>query len=520
MAVETVTNKPVMADNQRMNGCGIPRKISRLGKITFSIGLCTSLALSSLSPLTPAAFAQSELPTLGDRISGIISLDEEYKMGREFLKSVRRTTSTISDPLINDFVVNFTHDLAVHSDLQDYRLAFIVIDSQALNAFATPGGVIGVNGGLFLNAQTEDEFASVIAHEIAHVSQRHFARSVEDAQRRRIPELATLLASIILMGTGSDAGPAAIMAAQGRSIENQLRFSRQNEAEADRIGLRTMVNAGYDPEGMASLFDRLMDLSRFSSRPPEFLLSHPLTESRISDARSRANRIPFRDATTDYTTKEYNLMRARIEEHYQSNKADAITEFSRRLSQAEAQAEKDVARYALALAYSSDDQHEKALEEIDTLLARESNRITYLVSRAEILIDARRADEAYHFLQRPLLVNPDNYPLLMARADSLIAQRNYTEAVTVLDKMAQLRPEDHNLWYLIAETQGQAGDISKVHQARAEYFMLVGDYRSAREQIRYALRIEEDKDSNFPLISRLRQKLKEVEELEREARQS
>lgn len=508
-----------MTDNHRINGYDRPRNLPRLGKIAVSLGLCTSFALTSLSSLAPTAFAQSELPTLGDRISGIISLDEEYRMGREFLKSVRRTTSTISDPLINDFVVNFTHDLAVHSDLQDYRLAFIVIDSQALNAFATPGGVIGVNGGLFLNAETEDEFASVIAHEIAHVSQRHFARSVEDAQRRRIPELATLLASIILMGTGSDAGPAAVMAAQGRSIENQLRFSRQNEAEADRIGLRTMVNAGYDPEGMANLFDRLMDLSRFSSRPPEFLLSHPLTESRISDARSRATRIPFRN-TPDSTTKEYNLMRARIEEHYKANKTDAIAEFSRRVNQAEAQAEEDVARYALALAYSSDNQHEKALEEIDTLLARQSNRITYLVSRAEILIDARRADEAYHFLQRPLLVNPDNYPLLMTRADSLIAQRNYTEAVAVLDKMAQLRPEDHNLWYLIAETQGQAGDISKVHQARAEYFMLVGDYRSAREQIRYALRIEEDKGSNFPLISRLRQKLKEVEDLEREARQS
>ena len=208
--------------------------------ILKSTALSVAIALSCQSP---AALAQSQLPTLGDRISGIFSLDEEYKLGRDFLRSVRRTTPTISDPLINDYVVNFTHNLAVHSDLQDYRLAFIVVDSPALNAFATPGGVIGVNGGLFLNAHTEGEFASVMAHEIAHVSQRHFARSVEDAQRRRIPELATLLASIVLMGSGSSAGPAAVMAAQGRSIENQLRFSRQNEAEADRIGLRTMVEA-------------------------------------------------------------------------------------------------------------------------------------------------------------------------------------------------------------------------------------------------------------------------------------
>lgn len=514
-----MTNKPRMTDRQKALCNPELRLRHGLGRRGLSLGLCLAMALSPLSWLPSSVEAQSELPSLGDRISGIVSLDEEYKMGREFLKSVRRTTPTISDPLLNDFVVNFTHDLAVHSDLQDYRLAFIVIDSPALNAFATPGGVIGVNGGLFLNAETEDEFASVIAHEIAHVSQRHFARSVEDAQRRRIPELATLLASIILMGTGSDAGPAAIMAAQGRSIENQLRFSRQNEAEADRIGMRTLVNAGYDPDGMASLFDRLMDLSRFSSRPPEFLLSHPLTESRISDARSRASRIPF-EAAPDRSTHEYDLMRARVQEYYLTNKADAITQFSRQLSNADTQAEEDIARYALALAYSSDNQHEKALEQIDSLLARESNRITYLVTRAEIMIKGRRADEAYHFLQRPLLVNPDNYPLLMTQAQALIEQRNYSEAVTVLEKMAQLRPEDHQLWYLIAETQGQAGDISKVHQARAEYFLLVGDYRSAREQVRYALRIEEDRDSNFPLISRLRQKLRDVEEMEREARQS
>src|SRR5690554_1012084 len=254
--------------------------------LTLGIALATQTA--------PHTLAQPQLPSLGDRLSGIFSLEEEHRIGREFLRSVRRGAPIIDDPLINDYVVNFTHNLAVHSDLQDYRLAFVLIDSPVLNAFAAPGGIIGVNGGLFLNAHTEGEFASVIAHELAHVSQRHFARGVEDAQRRRLPELATLLASVVLMGSGSSAGPAAVMAAQGRSIENQLRFSRQNESEADRLGLRTMVNAGYDPNDMARLFERLLEQTRFSSRPPEFLLSHPVTESRIVDARSRANRMPAR----------------------------------------------------------------------------------------------------------------------------------------------------------------------------------------------------------------------------------
>lgn len=302
----------------------ITRNINRIAA-TISVTVAATVALHSLSPV---AVAQTQLPSLGDRISGIFSLEEEYRLGRDFLRSVRRSAPSISDPLLNDYVVNFTHNLAVHSDLQDHRLAFVLIDSPVLNAFAAPGGIIGVNGGLFLNAHTEGEFASVMAHELAHVSQRHFARSVEDAQRRRIPELATLLASVVLMGTGSSAGPAAVMAAQGRAIENQLRFSRQNEAEADRIGLLTMVNAGYNPDDMAKLFERLMDISRFTSRPPEFLLSHPVTESRVSDARNRANRYPARAINHGI---EYHLMRSRIQVHYEPNKANAVRDFTIRM---------------------------------------------------------------------------------------------------------------------------------------------------------------------------------------------
>jgi beta-barrel assembly-enhancing protease len=476
--------------------------------IQFSRIAASILVLSQ----APVALAQPQLPTLGDRISGIFSLEEEHRLGRDFLRSVRRSAPTINDALLNDYVVNFTHNLAVHSDLQDHRLAFILIDSPALNAFAAPGGIIGVNGGLFLNAHTEGEFASVMAHELAHVSQRHFARSVEDAERRRIPELATLLASVILMGSGSSSGPAAVMAAQGRAIENQLRFSRQNEQEADRIGLRTMVNAGYDPNDMAKLFERLMDMSRFSSRPPEFLLSHPVTESRVSDARSRATRLPVRAVDNGI---EYHLMRSRIQVHYEANNATAVDNFSRGLAAARTPTDQDINRYALAVAYLANKQHTQALEALDVLLAKEPNRITYVVTKADILTDSGEPRAALEFLERHLRINPSNHPLTMAHVSALLALQDYTGAVRILERHAVARPEDHDLWYLIAETQGQAGDISKVHQARAEYFILTGDFRSAREQLNYALRIETARENNLPLVIRLRQRVSDVEALQR-----
>lgn len=475
-----------------------------------ALALSTSLLASSI------ASAQVQLPSLGDRISGLISLDDEYALGREFLRSVRRSSISIPDPLLNDYLVNVTHNLALHSELKDYRLAFIIIDSPELNAFAAPGGIIGVNGGLFLNAHTEGEFLSVMSHELAHVSQRHFARSVEDAQRRRIPELATLLASIVVMGTsGAGQGQAAIMAAQGRAIENQLRFSRNNEAEADRVGIRTLYDAGYAPEEMPAMFERLMGLNRFGARPPEFLLSHPVTEARIADTRGRAARYPERESAPSL---EYQLMRSRIQIHYEPVAQTSITHFQTELNNGATGTEEIAAQYGLALAYMQDKQYNKAHETLEPLLTADPNRIAYVVTKAEIFTASNEAGRAQEFLLRPLQISPDNHPLTMTYADALIADRKYDEAAKVLEKHVVNRPEDHDLWYEIAETQGLVGNVSKVHQARAEYFILVGDFKSASEQLSYALRIESEKENNGPLIAKLRQRSRDVDELDRNSR--
>ncbi|MDX1489755.1 MAG: M48 family metalloprotease [Pseudohongiellaceae bacterium] len=471
--------------------------------------LCTTVLCSSLQ-------AQVQLPSLGDRISGLISLDDEYALGKEFLRSVRRSSETINDPLLYSYLVNATHQLALHSELQDFRLSFIIIDSPELNAFAAPGGIIGVNGGLFLNAQTEGEFMSVMAHELAHVSQRHFARSVEDAQRRRIPELATLLASIIIMGAGDgESGQAAIMAAQGLAIENQLRFSRSNEAEADRVGLRTLYAAGYDPQQMPNMFERLVDLNRYGTKVPEFLLSHPVTESRIADTRGRAGRYPARQATGSL---DYQLMRARVLVKYQRDAQANILDFQRNMETANNEAQRKGAKYGLSLAYAQNGDYAKALNELEELQKDDPNRIAYIVTQAEILVQQNEAASAITLLERHLRISPGNHPLSMAYADALEANRQYLDAARVLERQAAARPDDHELWYQIAETQGLVGNVSKVHQARAEYFILVGDFRRAAEQIEYALAIETHRTDNGPVLAKLRQRARDVQQLERTAR--
>jgi len=460
------------------------------------------------------ATAQNALPSLGDRMSGYVSMEEEHQLGREFLRSLRRTTPTIPDPLLNSYLENLSYKLASKSELRDHRLAFVIVDSQMLNAFAVPGGVIGVNTGLFLNAATEGEFASVIAHELAHVSQRHFARSLEQAETSRIPQMAAILASVVIMATSDpDQGQAALIAAQGRAIENQLRFSRSNEAEADRVGINTLFAAGYDPYTMPALFQRLASANRYGTRPPEFLLSHPVTESRIADSRGRAARYPEREYPEHL---EYLIMRARVIAHYAPNKEDAILEYQRQLESAETEVSRDGARYGLAVSYWENEDYALASQALAPLLEKDPNRISYVVTQAEIFTAQNESGLALEFLRRHLTINPGNHPLTMAYADALIESRRYQEAADLLEVHVKSRPEDHSLWYLIAETQGQAGDISAVHQARAEYFILVGDFRRAREQLQFALDVESGREGSSAAVATIRQRIRDVQALEAE----
>ena len=465
--------------------------------------------LFGVSLVPPDASAQPRLPSLGDRISGTVSLQEEYRMGQRFLAQIRRGAPTIPDALLNSYLENITYRLAARSELRDHRLSFVIIDSEELNAFAAPGGIIGVNTGLFLNAESEAEFASVMAHEIAHVSQRHYARGIDEAQTGRIPYLASLLASVIVMAT-SDAqhGTAAVTAAQGMAVSNQLRHSRSNEAEADRIGQNTMFNAGIDPTAMGSLFERLMSLNRLGSRPPEFLLSHPLTESRVADARSRATRYPARLYADSL---EYRLMRARVVNHYAPDKRSLVADYERRMAEPRDEIEQDAFTYALAVAYWENEQFALAQQTLARLLAKEPNRISYVATQAEILTSRNEAGQAIRYLRRHLEINPRNHALTMTLADALIEARAYGQAAKLLDAHTRERPDDHHIWRQLAEVQGQAGNISQVHQARAEYFTLVGDFAAARDQLQYALQLERDAGAAFTEQARLQQKIREVE---------
>lgn len=460
--------------------------------------------LLSLMAIVAAPLAANEfnLPSLGDTSSSIMSREQEFQLGRTWLSMLRGSVRTLEDPLLKDYVENHVLALAETSQLEDRRLTFVTIDSPQLNAFAAPGGIIGVNGGLFLHAHTEGEFASVMAHELAHLSQRHFARGLQHQQQNRIPLMTAMLASVILAASGGgDAGFAALASTQAAAIQEQRRFSRQNEQEADRIGLLNLRNAGYDPNAMPDMFERLARLSRFSRTPPEFLLTHPVSQSRIADSRNRAGQLSNGGRQDGLY---YQMMRARVQLFYEQSPGLAAQRFRALLD--EHAGEHAAARYGLVLALIRSSQQEAAAEQLQPLLAQHPDNLAVQLARIELDNSLNRLDQSLNHLDQLLQSRPNNYPLLAAKADVLLRKQDYRGAEKVTDQLVRLRNDDPDVWYLVSEVRGLARNIIGVHQARAEYFMLAGDLDQADQQLDQALKLAD----NFVTSSRIKARKEEV----------
>ncbi|WP_448682373.1 M48 family metalloprotease [Pseudomonas nicosulfuronedens] len=464
-------------------------------------------ALLSLAIALAAPALADDLPSLGDASSSIVSPEQEFQLGRAWLSMLRNQVDTLNDPQLKDYVESSVYRLAESSELQDHRLAFILIRDKQINAFAAPGGVVGVNGGLFIYAQTEGEYIAVLAHELGHLSQRHFARGIEAQQRMQVPVMAAMLAGIIAAAAGAgDAGIAAIAGTQAAAIQNQLRFSRQNEQEADRVGVATMVRAGYDPRSMPNMFERLARQYRYEGKPPEFLLTHPVTESRIADTRNRAEQYP-KGGKED--SLRYELMRARVQQMFEDTPGMASKQFRAQLDE---DPKNDAARYGLALSQTKIGQLNDARSNLQQLLAKAPNDISYNLAMADLDITANKLPDAQARVQKMLGQYPDSYPLIQANADLMMKTNRAADAEKTLFKLSQRRPLDPDVWNRLADACTLSGNAIGVYQARAEYYALTGDYKQAIEQLDFAKRRA---GGNFTLAARLDARQQEFRDQER-----
>jgi len=439
--------------------------------------------------LMPIGYAEPlALPEIGDPSGNLLSPVQERRLGQAFMRSIRASQPVIDDPLMNSYIQRLGERLVSSSDAAGRSFHFFLIESPQINAFAGPGGYIGIYSGLITTTQSESELASVVAHEIAHVTQNHLVRSFDAAQRMSLPMAALAIAALVL-GAATDnaaAGVAAATGIQAGIAQSQINFTRSNEEEADSFGIQALAKADFDPQAMASFFDRMGKATRLydNGQMPEFLRTHPVTTNRIADARGRASAYPYRQRPDSL---DYHLLRARLRSLEFPNTKAAVTFFRGTLASHRYRNE-EAERYGYVLALTANREYDEARKQLNELLRQRPAEIAYLVAQADLLQQTGDTAAAVAVLKDALELYPDNYPLTLYYARLLLDQGTAEQALRLLQRQLRGRPEEAQLFKLLARAAGEAGNKTLGHRYLSEYYYQTGTLEPAIRQLQIALR--------------------------------
>lgn len=430
------------------------------------------------------AASSSDLPDIGSSAAAVISPSQEYQLGRMIVRGLRDSDQILADPELNEYIQNLGNKIAAYANEGDITFTFFVVDDPRINAFALPGGFIGVNTGLIAATRTESELAGVMAHEVAHVTQKHIARQIEAASRSGLVSAASMLAAVLIgAATGSaDAAQAGIALSQGVSAQNQINFTRSNEYEADRIGIKTLAEAGFDPNGMADFFGQLGRSSSFSpNRIPELLRTHPLDTSRVSEARNRARKY----ATADHSDSlQYRLAKSRLVVLMAATAADAMKSFER---EALTDDESPANRYGRALTHQKLGQHDEAENILKRLVEQFDETMEFHSALGQVQLSSGDDESAMATFEQANELFPRNMPVTIRYSEALLAIDEPDQAhALLLDLLNNINPTPDQV-RLIALAAGAAGETANAHYYMAEYHIINGDLAMAKDQLRMAL---------------------------------
>lgn len=449
--------------------------------------IISRLLISLLLILRPAAaLPQSDfdgLPNLGDASGQIISPKQDKELGAYFMRQVRQAGMVLNDEESTSYLQALGQKLATHSENPGYGFTFFLVNDDSINAFAGPGGYIGANVGLVLAAESESELAGVLAHEIAHVTQRHLARSFEAQERMSLPTTAAILAAILIGATADpSAGAAALTAASAAGMQAQINFTRANEQEADRVGIQTLADADFDPFGMPRFFERLQKNSKlYGTRPPEFLSTHPVTINRISEATTRAETYP---RVKEYTNLDFLLIQARLRVNNFANPKQVLADVRR--YEGKSGGKSPVEQYEFALLLSINEQHDEALPIIQKLQKSDPDRIAYRLSLGKILRAAKQEREALDIYKDTLDLYPGEAMVILPYATTLMATGNTEKAYTLLTDITSNNEVDPQIYKLLAQAAGATDRPVQTHTAMSQYYFMNGYTKQAIEQLKLA----------------------------------
>ncbi len=449
------------------------------------------------------------LPDMGGTSTRVLSPEQEQSFARDFERYMRAHNLLVEDPMIRDYFDDMGFRLVAHSDRPAADFHFFVLRDPGINAFATVAGVIGLNAGLILLAHDESEVAGVVAHEIAHVTQDHIARSIENQQQVSLPAmLATIGIAIAagLAGAGGDASQAVLMSGMGLAQQLQINHTRQSEAEADRVGIGLLARAGFDPHGMTRFFERLNMHSRaMGSGPPEYLRTHPLTVNRIAEARDRAERVADRARLED---QAFHFVQSRLRVLMSQNSDQSAQWFRTRLERGERPA--DAMRYGLVLALIQSKRLDEADTEMTRLLAEQPQRQVVRLALAELRLAQGRHIEAVDILAEQYRHFPGNRQVSVQYVETLMHNRqpeHARRAMAVLRPYLRNHPDDLRMTELMARAADLAGEPVRAAEAVADSYVLRGGVNEAIDQLE---RVSERNDLDYYQRARISARLTEL----------
>jgi len=461
-----------------------------------------------LSILSVSTYSWSDsitLPDMGDSASAEVSPEEERKLGESLMRWLRQNDLIEKDPVIQSYIHSLGYQLVANSDESSQPYTFFVVKDSSINAFAAPGGFIGINAGLILTSQTESELAAVMAHEIAHITQKHLIRTYEATKKHRISTAVALLAAILIGQNVEQLTEAAIATTVAANAQLQINFTRAHEKEADYIGIKTLANSNFDPTGMPAFFGRMQKVSQLhGSELPEFLSTHPVTVNRIADSRNRARTMSKYIAKQD---ARYPLIKARLTIKKEKNITQFLSEFERSKKQSK---DKSLFHYTMAIASLKAGLAKQAQTHIIQLTKNNPENIFFRLTEAEILEALNQKQNANNVYSHLMRLYPYSYAITISYARFLLNTEQFQTAYKILQNYTQNRKADSLILKHFSVAASKMGETAEAYLYLAEHEFLNGNTRNAISHLSTASKI---KSIDYYLSSKIEAKLKQYKQI-------
>ena len=432
--------------------------------------------------LKAAPVIAGDVPDIGSPHSKYLSPQQEAEVGRQMMRRVKESAALITDPEINAYIKSLGNKLVNATDNNDLpKFTFFIIASDQINAFAAPGGYIGIFTGLINATRSESELASVVAHEIGHITQSHLARRIAEYERMSVPRIAALLASILIATQDPEAGSAALISSNAASIQHQLAYSRTAEREADNIGLKVLTAAGYDPRGLTDFFKTLQDKYIYAGKPIEYLSTHPLTNSRISEANARINP-NYKWMGND--SRNYTLIKTKLKVNSFSDPQKALEKYTQLIKQDNSFSN----RYGYALAQIKIGNYAEAEKTALQLTKDDAERVAYLIVLGQSQLKQTKYDKCFATYKKALSIYPNNFPLMHHYLVALLYSKSYTKGLDLIQNNLELAKQHPELYKLAADLAANSKKQWLAYEFMGDYYQY-NFYQSelAREHYKKAL---------------------------------